>query len=182
MPFSRWKSGVSHLDVKIWQMPKKQLWTCTFWVRILVILLPVLYLFHTTAGSSALDSAGWRREFGGYASLATSDCNITFFREQYSSLIAVYTSSVYGPSPCKSSLDDACTDPNETKHVGCRSFLDLHKDELVPRAKSLGDKAACLVVEVCTNEELSDDTRMMRGKTVGEVDVQCASGVDRPVV
>ena len=92
-----------------------------------------------------------------------------------------HSSSAYDPSPCRSSLDDACTDLNDTKHVGCRSFLDLHEDELVPRAKSLGDKAACLVVEVCTNEELSDDTRMTRSKIVGEVDVRCASGVDSPV-
>ena len=103
------------------------------------------------------------------------------FREQCSSLIAVYSGSVYGPSPCRSSLDDACTDLNETEHVGCQSFLDLHEDELVPRAKSLGDEAACLVIEVCTNEELSENQRMTRSGIVGEVDVRCASGVDRPV-
>ena len=92
-----------------------------------------------------------------------------------------HSSRVYSPPPCGSSLDDACTDLNERKHVGRRSFLDSHEDELVPRAKSLGDEAACLVVEMCTNEELSGNKRMTKSEIVGEVDVRRASGVDRPV-
>jgi hypothetical protein len=40
--------------------------------------------------------------------------------------------------------------------VNCQPFLDAHGEELIPQVKKLGDDEACMVIEVCTFEELSE--------------------------
>lgn len=54
-----------------------------------------------------------------------------------------------------SSLDNACADLGAD--TNCESFLNAHRDELVPQIQELGDDEACLIIEMCTQDELEQE-------------------------
>jgi hypothetical protein len=54
-----------------------------------------------------------------------------------------------------SALESFCADA--AADINRQALLDAHEDELVPQVQKLGDDQACVVIEVCTQEELAQN-------------------------